>query len=261
VTAGGRPLVGLIIPSSNPTVERLTGQLSVPALFGIDLVVTRLAVRRVDAGEGSDAQFTAASLCAAGELLADTRPDLVVWAGTSGCWRGGAREDIELRALEVAAGAPATSSRRALLAALQSTPGPVAVLTPYIDDVHCAVVATLRAAGIAVAADRGLGEVDNLAFSRITADVLRPVLADLAGPAGRPVAVVCTNLLVVDVARAVVDSVVATLWHAAALAGARAGDYWETYRSVAADLDTGQLGRGLSAGGPPEPPMDVRGPR
>jgi maleate isomerase len=260
VSAGRRPLVGLIVPSSNPTIERLTGQVSLPTLFGIDVIVTRLAVRTIEAGEGSDAQFGAEPLRGAGELLGDARPDVVVWAGTSGFWRGEEREAAELRALAGAARAPATSSRRAVLAALHTTPGPVAVLTPYIDEVHRGVVAALRQAGIAVTADRGLREVDNLAFSRITNEVLRPVLADLTGPTGRPVAVICTNLLVVDAALAVVDSVVATLWHAARFAGAEPGGYWDAYRSVVAAVDTGHPGRGLSNGGAHAPIGDVRSP-
>jgi maleate isomerase len=246
VTARAR--IGLIVPSSNPVIEGFLQRTPAATRLGIDVLVTRVRVRRIAAGSDADAQFGAAALSAAAGLLADAGATLVGWAGTSGFWLGGEREDRVLAQVSAAAGGvPAVSSRTAVLAALDEQRGlPVGVLTPYVRDIHQRVVsAVAEAAGAGspagkVVADRGLGIERNLDFAAIPAAVTEAELRRLAGLGAECLAVVCTNVLGVlpGLAAApftVVDSVLATLWHAAR----QAGSYGKPY----ADCYAGTLGR------------------
>lgn len=266
-----RARVGLIVPSSNPVIEGYLQRTPVTARLGIDVLVTRARVRRIAADDDADAQFGAAALSAAAGLLADAEVSLICWAGTSGCWLGGDQEDAVLARASAAACVPVTSSRTALLAALAEQPGaPLGVLTPYVTEVHDRVVATVRAAGGTVVADRGLGLERNLDFAAIPAAVLEASLRALASAGAQSLAVVCTNVpgVLPSLAAApftVVDSVLATLWHAARLTGSYRRPYADCYRQACApylagpDLAAPDRGGTERAGvGPAGPRSDAR---
>lgn len=51
--------VGLIVPSSNPTIEAFLQRTPVARLLGLEVLVTRVRVRRIAADGGADAQFGA----------------------------------------------------------------------------------------------------------------------------------------------------------------------------------------------------------
>lgn len=229
---------GLIVPSSNPTIERFLQRSGVAALLGLDVLVTRIRVRRIAADAAADAQFELAALVSAGSLLADADVTLICWAGTSGFWLGGDREDSVLGQVAAAVGVPVVSSRIAMLAALAQRPAdPVGVLTPYLPAVHDRVVATVRAAGHPVVADHCLGIERNLDFAAIPAVVVAAELRKLADCGAGSLAVVCTNVLGVVPGLAterypVVDSVLATLWHAALTCGSYGASYASCYADV-----------------------------
>ncbi len=224
-----RPLVGLIVPSSNPTIERYIASSGVSARLGVDFVCTRIRVRHIDAGADSSGQFSELEMRTAAELLVDAGVSAVLWAGTSGFWLGGAREQTVLDRVSARIGCPVGSSRQAMLAALaESGAERLAVLTPYIDVIHQAVVADLVAAGYVISAHAGLNMSHNLSFAQIPAEELAAEISKL-GVGGDPVVVVCTNMLGLcsglDPSVFVVDSVLATLWYAARLNGATALSY------------------------------------
>jgi maleate isomerase len=203
--------VGLVVPSSNPTIERFLADADVRAVLGLEVVCTRLAVERID--RAADRQFAPARITAATALLADAEVDLAVWAGTSRFWL----DD----------GVPVLSSREAMFAALADVAaGEVSVLTPYTDDVHAAVVASVRSSGHTVAASRALGISRNLDFARVDPTPHVRALAE------HPVMVVCTNMLATTGAALIVDSIVATLWHAARLTGASSLGYADAFASL-----------------------------
>jgi maleate isomerase len=181
-------------------------------------------------------------------LLADAEVALISWAGTSGFWLGADKEDEVLEQAGRAAGVPVTSSRAAVLAALGERPAaPVGVLTPYVPEVHRRVVAAVTDAcgGGRVVADRGLGIEANLGFAAIPAAVIDAELRRLADLGAESLAVICTNVPGLagghaygppGSRRTVVDSVLATLWHAARLSGGYRGSYAGCYQQVAARL-------------------------
>ncbi|HTR91325.1 MAG TPA: hypothetical protein VMI73_06260 [Trebonia sp.] len=92
-----------------------------------------------------------------------------------------------------------------------------------------------------VVADACLDIERNLAFAAVPGSVIEAELRRLAGQGAECLAVVCTNLLGVAGGLAgeswtVLDSVLATVWHAARLTGSYAGRYADCYRSVLARL-------------------------
>ncbi|WP_277029988.1 hypothetical protein [Actinacidiphila oryziradicis] len=209
-TPSARPVVGLIVPSSHPTVERLLSRGGVAAVLGIDVVVTR--------------------------LLADAGVRAFVWAGTSGFRLGAGGERAALDPVAGDLGVPAGSSREGVLAALtEAGVAEVAVRTPYVEPVHDAVVAAVTAAGFAVSASQRLGLSRNLDFAGIDPAELDGCLARLGGDARRPVAVVCTNVAAARPAPVpVVDSVIATLLWAARMVSDTAPGYAQTHRRLIA---------------------------
>ena len=240
-----RPLVGMIVPSSNPTVERALQTLDVCRHLGVDFVVTRVAVTDVAVSRSSMSQFGAVPMSRAAALLADAAPDLIVWAGTSGLWRGRNVEDAEVAQVATVGRCPSTSSRRAVLAALAEEDGPVAMLTPYVTAVHRAVVEHLLGEGVEVAESEALGVEENLAFARLDPELLRDSVRRLSAGSSRRVVVACTNVMVVAREALVVDSLLATLWHAARLAGGRNTPYRDFYRMVSGQSaeESGPIGR------------------
>lgn len=192
----------------------------------------------------------------AGELLSDVRPDLAVWAGTSGFWRGRAAELADMEMLARAVGCRAVSSRDAVVAALHGCARPVGVLTPYVSEIHSMVVNDLVREGVDVGGDTGLGESDNSAFAAIPASTLGREARILLERGCQTVAVVCTNLTLASGGLPVVDSAWATLWYAAHLVGAAPTTYWDLYEAL-----VGQPGRGFSATAAQAPMGEVRSPR
>jgi maleate isomerase len=230
--------IGLIIPSSNPTIERWLQRAPVAATLGASFLCTRLPVRRIATDAGSDAQFGLDGFLAAAELLADAEVDAVLWAGTSGFWLGPGVEDAVLAGIAASTGRPASSARGAMFAALAEAPGPdVAVLTPYTEPVHERVCATFAAAGRRVAASRALGIERNLDFAAVPQAAVDAEARALAEASGAPVALVCTNVLGTSGGLSgtpVVDSVLATLWHGARIVGATDLDYAQAHRRLCA---------------------------
>lgn len=232
--------IGLIVPSSNPTIEEFL-PLVAPVL-DVSFLVTRIRVRRIATDEDSDAQFDVESLSAAASLLADAEVALVSWAGTAGFWLGPDREQTALDAVGVQVGMPVLSSRMAMMSALAQADGRgLGVLTPYRSAVHDRVLATLAAAGYDITADVALGLERNRDFADVPGDVVAEHLRELGGSGAVASALVCTNVLgtlqqLKPDRVLVVDSVLATLWDAARRAGATTLPYRDCYRAV---LDAG----------------------
>jgi maleate isomerase len=224
-------LVGLVVPSSNPTIERFLAAAPVQDVLGIDVVVTRLAVTRIGADGESDGQFAVDPLQAAVDLLQDAETLLVVWAGTAGFWQDEERSVLD--EVEQRTGGRLVSSREAMLAALADVgASATAVLTPYVSQVHDAVLATFKGEGFAITGSKSLGLSRNLDFAHVDPETIRAEVLALAGAANNAVSVVCTNMLAAVAGPPVVDSVVATLWHAARVAGATSTGYLQSYAAL-----------------------------
>jgi maleate isomerase len=216
--------VGLIVPSSNTVVEPELARVA-GAVPGLELVATRVAVTHIDADSASRCQFEPEPMVAASRLLAHAGVDVLVWAGTSGCWLGLDHDRAIVSAIEDATGIAATSSTLALLDACHAFGASrLFLLTPYLPAVVERITRTLAAEGLTVSGGRHLGICDNAAFGAVPRSTLQSMIGGVVGSDCHAVAVVCTNLralplLDADVEKSlgvpVLDSVAATVWGAA----------------------------------------------
>ena len=225
---GAAPLrVGMLVPSSNTALEPEVSRLAalVPDL---DVHFSRVRVTRITTAPAEDSQFDVEPMAAAATLLRDAKVDVVAWAGTAGSWLGPEREAELLAALELAAAAPATTSTVALLAACQALGVKrVGLVTPYTADVVTKIRATYARAGLEAVAEAHLGIADNWSFGNVTPGQIRQLARDAGQHEADAVLVVCTNLrgagvvaeLEAELGIPVLDSIGATLWHAAITAG------------------------------------------
>lgn len=227
--------IGLIVPSSNPTIEAFLPR--VAGLLDSRFLVTRIGVRRIASDADAAAQFDREGLFAAAELLRDAEVSVVSWAGTAGFWMGGDDEDALLAEGSARLGVRMISSRVAMLAALEEFRGcAIGLLTPYVDEVHLAVRSTLENQGYEVVADAAFGIERNLDFAGIPASSIHEKLSQLSAAGAEVIPLVCTNVLGTlpgpPGSAVVVDSVLATLWHAAREAGRTSLGYLDCSRAV-----------------------------
>lgn len=185
--------------------------------------------RVVDVGLGAVAQFDPGPVVAAAGLLADARVDSIVWSGTSGGWRGIAADRELCAAITAATGVPATTATLALLAALDRLGARrLGLVTPYPDDMHDAVAATLAGEGLQVVASAHDGfTTSNWELASMPAERIADMVTAVAAARPDAVAVFCTNLAAADRVPAweaatglpVLDSVALAVWHALELSG------------------------------------------
>ncbi|KAA0090837.1 GAF domain-containing protein [Mycolicibacterium sp. P1-18] len=223
MTQIGRRL-GFICPSSNTAFEPAAWALLAD---GASMHVTRVGVTRIALESASDVQFDVSGMTAAARLLAEARVDVVAWAGTSGSWLGVDRDRALCDALAAAAGVPATTSTLAVLEACRAYGvDRLGLVSPYTADVSARIAEELGRNGIQVVDEQYRGLATNFDFASVGPDDVASMIAAAAHGADA-VAVMCTNVDgVAPAARVgaqlgtpVFDSIGATVWHAAGLAG------------------------------------------
>jgi len=216
--------LGFICPSSNTAFE--------PAAWALladraSMHVTRVGVTHIALGADSDDQFDVAGMTAAARLLAEARVDVVAWAGTSGSWLGVDRDRALCDALSAAAGVPATTSTLAVLDACRAYGVErLGLVSPYTADVSARIAVELRRNGIQVVNERYRGLATNFDFASVGPADVASMITEAADGADA-VTVMCTNVdgvapgarLGAQLGTPVFDSIGATVWHAAGLAG------------------------------------------
>jgi maleate isomerase len=220
--------LGMMTPSSNTVLEPMTARL-LAGTPGITAHFQRLRVLQIGLDPALSAQFDAAPMVAAAELLADAKVHALCWNGTSGAWLGIEADQAIAAAATAATGIPCTTATLALhdaLAALGARR--VGLVTPYVAEVQEAIVARLAARGIATVAERHLEDPGNYSFAEHAAARVDTLVREVA--AARPEAIVihCTNFRGTEGAAAieaetgipVLDSIAVSLWGALRAAGA-----------------------------------------
>lgn len=214
---GGRLRVGLIVPSQNVVAE---ADLHAALPPGVSLLTTRLALRGGSAGElraMGDAAIDAAL------LLADARPDLIVFHCTAASTVDLEAGDRIAAAIEARTGIGAFCTSQALVAALRALRvGRLVMLTPYSKAVTDAETRFLEHHGFDVLEALGL---DLTALGRPMAQVPQREWVDRLAAMRRADAqayfLSCTNIQAMPVLDSleaalgapVLGSNQVTLWH------------------------------------------------
>jgi maleate isomerase len=181
--------VGLIVPSSNVTIEtEIPRMLARPYAAGeLTFHSSRAVLHNVDA-ESLDRMVAASDRCAS--ELADAAIDVLVYACLVAVMaRGaGAHEQLERRLADVAAAqgvdVPVVSSAGALVRSLERMGAArAAIITPYMPPLTELVAAYISATGCEVVDSISLSVADNVAVGRLDpTDLLRHAeRLDLAG--------------------------------------------------------------------------------
>lgn len=76
--------VGFIVPSSNTAVEPITNAIFQSVNANITSLFTRIQVTTVGIDKKDTSRFSTQTIVEAARLLADARPDAILWNGTSG---------------------------------------------------------------------------------------------------------------------------------------------------------------------------------
>ncbi|MGQ9601956.1 MAG: maleate cis-trans isomerase family protein [Candidatus Bipolaricaulia bacterium] len=215
---GQRCRIGLIIPSSNTTME---AEFARHLPEGVSVHSTRVPLERVTAVELTKMAERAEE---AAQLLADAQVDLIVYGCTTGSLIGGKGYDLELeRRIRETTGIPALTTARAVLEVLRARGlKRIAVATPYIDEVNEKEREFLIANGFKVVAIRGLGLLQNLEIGMqdpyVAFKLGKELMVD--HPEAEGLFISCTNFRTLEITRPlsdelgkpVVSSNQATLW-------------------------------------------------
>jgi len=186
--------IGMLVPSSNTVAEPATAAM-LAEMPGVTLHVARFRVTRLDTSEEALAQFQAAPLLAAADLLMDAQMDAVCLNATASCYTG-MRYDRALVAALLERGVAADTAMLALLDLLRAIGTTrIGLVTPFLDDVQAATIRVLAEEGLEVVAERHLNDPGNFSFARFTeAEVTALTREVAAAPAVQAVAIVSTNL-------------------------------------------------------------------
>lgn len=226
----------MITPSSNTVLEPLSYRIVDTSAAAVALHFSRLPVTRVSADQGDLAQFDAAPMSRAADLLADAEVDVVAWAGTAGSWLGTEHDQDLCEVLSRRSGAVATTSTLAILEAFSAHKiRTVGLITPYRRELVDRIIENYDACGVSVVSERHLDITTNRDFAEIPPAKLRTLATEVASASPDALAFVCTNVpaaplvdrLEQELDVLVVDSVAATLWQSLRLSGAVANiSHW-----------------------------------
>lgn len=151
-----RRCIGVIVPSSNRIVERVTENILGDA-EGIDACYTRIPYTVPVAGAYDVAAFVTAAL-----LLADAGADVICWNATRGAVLGLDAERLLARAIHEATGLRMTSAYFALMALHRREQfGRIGLVTQGSASEGALVRRNIRAQGLPVSAELHLGIEDN----------------------------------------------------------------------------------------------------
>ncbi|MDR6955396.1 maleate isomerase [Ancylobacter sp. 3268] len=220
-----RAALGMITPSANLVVERVTCAIlsdfpEVSAHFSRTPVFGARDLHPDD--------YDWDGMLGAARLLAQARPDVIVWNGSKGATLGFSADRELCRRVTEQTGIPATTSTLALEAALGSLGAHrIAVVAPYASDYQRKLVAGFEREGLEVVAEAHSGIADNLDYAAVPDAAIAGMIRAVA--TARPDAILawCTNFpaaYVVDALERdldipILDSVTLAVWHGLHMAG------------------------------------------
>ncbi len=157
--------VGLLVPSSNTTMESEFTQMIQQAETDITLHTARMPLQKTTIKTLLKMRSHAND---AAERLAHAAVDIICYGCTSGSLIHGLEYGRGIsREIQQKTGIPTVTTSEAILEASQQLGlTSLSILTPYTEDINQKEVSFLEAAGIKVRSIKGLGIVDNLEIGR-----------------------------------------------------------------------------------------------
>jgi len=194
---GWRGRIGLIVPSSNTTMEPEFWRI-VPE--GVSVHAARLRLVNVDA---ESLKKMAEESVKAAEDLSTAEVDLVVYGCTTGSLLEGLEweETLRLR-MEKASGIRTITTAQAVIKALKAlSVRKVAVATPYVEELNRREKEFLQASGFEVVNIKGLGVLKNSDIGRLPPGVAYRLALEVAknSPEAEGLFISCTNLRTLEV--------------------------------------------------------------
>lgn len=212
--------IGLVYIASSTVMEPEMYAMAGP---GVSVHTSRLSLPKVTVA-GIDAMMRSPELETAVRQVGAAPIDVLCFGGTSASFLHGSAWDRELiqRIAAWAPGPVGTTSSSATLAALAAVgAGPVALATPYVEEVNERAVRWLGENGHEVVRAKGLGITSDHALAEVPLDVVYDLACEVDVPEATAVFISCTNLRTVGVIAAledrlgkpVVSAVQASFWH------------------------------------------------
>lgn len=237
--------IGMLTPSSNTVLEPYTAAMLAPFEGEASAHFGRFRVVEISLSEASQGQFALDPILEAAERLAEARPHVIAWNGTSASWLGLETDRALCAAIEARTGIPATSTILAYDALLRGMGvRRLGLVTPYVAEIEAKMIANYAAGGIEVVAAARLDDRGNHSFAGYPPAQVAEMIAKVAAAKPDAVAVVCTNFrgapaaarIEAETGIPVLDSVAVTAAHCLRLVGldpARATGWGSVFARVA----------------------------
>lgn len=208
--------LGLLIPSSNTTMEREFCEM-LPKGFSVHSCRLRLKEVTLKALMEMEKELEKEAL-----KLADAKVDVIGFGCTSGSLYKGLNYDKTIeKKIEDVSGIPAVATAGAVVEALKALNcKKVAVVTPYIDEINRLEEKFLCENGFQIVELKGLGIKDNLEIGKLSSKAAYELATKLNYGDADSVFISCTNFPTINIiqkledatGKSVVSSNTATLW-------------------------------------------------
>jgi maleate isomerase len=213
--------IAMLTPSSNTVLEPFTGVMTLPLFPDVSVHYARFRVTRIGLDLASNDQFALEPILQAAELLADAKPDIIAWNGTSASWLGFDTDERLCHEISARTGITATSAVLSFNRILMERGiKRLGLVTPYTVDVQKRIIANYAAVGVETVSERHAGLSNNFSFAEVPERQISAMCEDVARANPEAIVIMCTNmrgpLIVPDLETRlgipVLDSIAFTLW-------------------------------------------------
>ena len=214
--------IGVLTPSSNTALEPLTNAI-VSSLPNVHAHFARFRVTNISLSDQALGQFDDSNILAAAELLADAKPDVITWSGTSAGWMGFEKDMLLCERITARTGIPASTAVLALneLIALKKIKR-LGIVSPYTEDVQQKIVRQYAKSGIEVVSEVHHDISVNYDFALVEPTTIEQDLMTVSQSQPEAIVTYCTNLRAAQLADdferqtpvVLLDTVSTTVWGA-----------------------------------------------
>lgn len=230
---GYKARIGLIFMASSVVME---AEMWAMADEGVATHTARIKLPKVTVA-GIEAMMNAPELEQAARLLASAPIDVLCFGGTSASFLHGTAYDHALmeKLARWAPGKKVTTASTASLAALKAVKaGPIALATPYVDEVNDRAIRFLEENGHRVVRHANLGIDEDHALAEVPLEKVYDLVRSVDHPDATAIFISCTNFRSVGAIEAletalgkpVISAIQASFWHSlevVGVAGAKPG--------------------------------------